>query len=204
MRAEVGVAAQLHLGGGDVIGPIAFGLQLVVIHYHVVAGDDFRYRIGQGMAAGRRALVFLDDGGLAIRFGYDEDAGMVHGWMAVGRGADSDLDGLLDNGALGDVDVEAVFEIGGVQCDEGIVAKAGVTREMLFDRRFGKPGDLDAGLIAGRNQDRRHGREAGAGNRRNTGESPLFVVGGGETQLAKPAAGFFADGFDHADSTISA
>ena len=57
--------------------------------------------------------------------------------MSVGGGLDHDFDRLFDHCSFGDVDEQAVFEVGGVQGHEGIVLVAGVARQVLLDRRFG-------------------------------------------------------------------
>ena len=98
-----------------------FGLEFVVVDHGVVAGDDFGYRIGEigaagwGLGAGVRCtLVTFNDGRLASGFRYDQR----RGWLAVGwpLAEDSTITSMGSSitAPFGNVDEEAVFEVGGV------------------------------------------------------------------------------------------
>jgi hypothetical protein len=123
--------------------------------------------------------------------------------MTVGGGLDHDFDGFFDHGSFGYVDEETVFEIGRIQGYEGVGLVAGVAGQVLFDGGLRKFGYSDArGGLGGR---RRQSAcptwlKVCAGNGGHTGETPVFVVRGGEAQVGEALPRFFSDLVDHAAS----
>ena len=104
-----------------------------------------------------------------------------------------DFDGLLDHRIARDLQHRDAVEKRGVQGDEGVSIDGGVAGKILLHLAglefLHVLGDRDGGPIGGRLEGR-------PDDRRDVGEAPLFVVGGGEAEFGEARKGPLAEGLE--------
>ena len=111
---------------------LTLALQLVVIDVCALADDYLRHRIGEVLPVAQRD-VGLDDRGARVPTGHDQIPRMTD---AFTTGNKNQVDGLLDDGVVGQLDESAVGDERGIEGGEGCLLELRHLPQVLLDRRL--------------------------------------------------------------------
>ena len=114
-------------------GPLIFALQLVVIEHGVLSDHDLRYGIREADPLPQAEIAF-DHGDLRFPLRHDQVAGKRHERRLSGRRNMHDVDGVIQNGSLGEPQVRAVSPERSIQGHKRPLAVIRVARQMGFRR----------------------------------------------------------------------
>src|ERR1019366_1482864 len=131
MGRKIRVAADLDLEGSYVECSLILLLQLVMVHYRVIARHDLGDRVGEILCAA--AEVALNYSCLAAGSDHDQAARMGNDRHVAACREKHELNRFLDDYPTGNIDASAILEISGIQGNKRTIPIGRVTRQVRFD-----------------------------------------------------------------------